>query len=234
MSASESPRASRHVLSHDQTLAGYDRWAASYDATDNPMVAATAWALQNEPLDVQDAAVVELGCGTGRHADPALRSGARTFTGVDGSTGMLQRARAAFGDDRIRWQHGEVHATGLPSAAFDVVLIVLVFEHLRDLTPICREAARLLRRGGRLRVLEIHPDLLANGTNAHFHDSGVEHRFTSVHHDVASIRGAIDDAGFTITRAAEHRAEGKLLRAVPRLSKHAGRLVLLDVAAQRG
>lgn len=99
---SEPNRHAPRVLPHDQTLAGYDHWAASYDATDNPMVAATAWALQNEPLDVHGADVVELGCGTGRHAAPTLRSGARTFTGVDGSTGMLQRARAAFGDDRIR------------------------------------------------------------------------------------------------------------------------------------
>jgi len=229
---SDPNRHTPRVLPHDHTLAGYDRWAASYDAQDNPMVAATAWALHKHPLDVRDADVVELGCGTGRHAAVLLASGARTFTGVDGSSGMLARAREGCRDPRVAWQHGEVHATGLPSASFDRALIVLVFEHLQDLGPIAHEAARLLRPGGRLRVLEIHPDLLATGTNAHFQDGGVENRFTSVMHTVPAILTALRSAGFAVT-ARELRAEGELLRAVPRLSKHAGRAVLLDLDARR-
>ncbi len=221
------------VLPHGHTLAGYDRWAASYDATDNPMVAATAWALRTRPLDVRGADVVELGCGTGRHATVALSSGARSFTGVDGSTGMLARARETVRDPRVHWQRGEVHATGLPDASFDRALIVLVLEHLRDLAPICREAARVLRPGGQLRILEIHPDLLAGGTNAHFHDGGIEHRFTSVPHTVPSILAAMRATGFAVT-SRELRADGELLGAVPRLQKHAGRAVLLDLDARRG
>lgn len=220
-------------LPHDQTLAGYDRWAATYDAIDNPMVAATAWALRTHPLDACDADVVELGCGTGRHAAIVLAAGARSFTGVDGSTGMLGRAREACRDPRVRWQQGEVHATGLPPASFDRALIVLVFEHLRELTPVAREAARLLRPGGHLRVLEIHPDLLANGANAHFHDAGVEHRFTSVRHDVGAIFEVLESASLVIAAHRELTADAELLRVVPRLHKHAGRRVLLDLLAHR-
>ena len=231
---SESADPSRQIhLPHEHTLAGYDRWAASYDATDNPLVAATAWALGAQPLEASGADVVELGCGTGRHANVALAAGARSFTGVDGSAGMLERARRAIADPRVRWHHAEVHDTGLTASSFDRALIVLVLEHLRELAPICREAARLVRTGGRLRLLEIHPDLLARGTNAHFHEGDIEHRFTSVHHDVATIRGALRDAGFAVTDWREHRADGELLLAVPRLQKHHGRPVLLDVTAGR-
>jgi hypothetical protein len=33
------------IVPPEETLAGYARWAASYDAMDNPLVAATGWVL---------------------------------------------------------------------------------------------------------------------------------------------------------------------------------------------
>ena len=124
------------LLSPDATLEGYDRWSARYDRDDNPMVAATAWALDQRPFDVSGARVVEFGCGTGRHAAPALAAGARAYLGIDGSPGMLAVARAANADPRCTWLHSALDAIPSLGEPFDAALIVLVLEHVADLAPL--------------------------------------------------------------------------------------------------
>lgn len=232
MSDSTTPPSTLH-LPPDATLQGYDFWAASYDATPNPMVAATAWALRTRPFDVAGCHVVEFGCGTGRHAPMMLAAGARSFTGLDGSAGMLREARVRHDAPRVRWTRGALHATPFATAAFDRVLVVLVIEHVFDLAPMFAEAARVLSPGGQLRLLDIHPDLLALGTNAHFHVAGVEHRFTSAAHRVDTIERTLQESGLEVLQRHEPIAQGELLALVPRLAKHDGRRVVLDLLAKR-
>jgi ubiquinone/menaquinone biosynthesis C-methylase UbiE len=119
----------------------------------------------------------------------------------------------------------------LPPASFDRALIVLVLEHLPDLGTVFAEVARLLAPGGRLRVLEIHPELLATGAQARYHEGEVEVQFASVQHALGDIERALAAAGFAVAALREHRAEGPLLAAVPRLRKHAGRHAVLDLKA---
>lgn len=220
-------------LAHHATLAGYDRWAAHYDATPNPMVAATAWAWRTAPIDLTGRRVVEFGCGTGRHASLVLAAGARSYTGIDGSPGMLREAASRHGLPGANWVQGSLHATPFATASFDGALVVLVLEHLQELAPLFTEIARVLAPGGVLRLLEIHHDLLAAGTVAHFHDAGVERRFTSTAHATATIVAALTAAGFVIAHCRELAADGELLAAVPKLAKHTGRRVLLDLLAVR-
>ena len=87
-----------------------------------------------------------------------------------------------------------------------------------------------LAPGARLRILELHPDRIAAGTGAHFVDDGVERRLRSIAHAPAAIEAALRAAGFASSSRA-WIAEGALLEAVPRLAKHAGRPVVLDVTA---
>lgn len=215
-----------------QTLAAYDRWAARYDTDDNPLVAATAYVLATEPLAVAGRRVVELGCGTGRHAPPMLDAGAAAFTGIDGSAAMLDVARRRTGDPRVRWIEAPLDALPAPDAPYDVGLVVLVLEHIATLRPVLDGAARWLAPGATLRVLELHPERIAAGTAAHFVDGDTEHHFTSVAHAPAALVAALDDAGFDAT-AWTWPADDALVAAVPRLRKHAGRPVVLDVTATR-
>jgi ubiquinone/menaquinone biosynthesis C-methylase UbiE len=227
------PERAALYLPHEETLAGYDRWSETYDATRNPMVAATAFALERWPFEVSAEDVVELGCGTGRHAETILRAGARSYTGVDGSAGMLAVAERRQREPPARWVTAPLDATPLAAGSFDAALVVLVLEHLAELRAPFAEIARLLRTGGHLRLLEIHADLLAGGTNAHFQDGAVEVRFTSYGHSTEAILTALAVAGLEILERRELAADGELLRRVPGLAKHAGRRVLLDLHAQK-
>ena len=218
------------------TLRAYDDWAKHYDADDNPLVAATGLCLQLRPLQLPGARVVELGCGTGRNAAAVLAAGAARYTGVDGSQGMLTKARLAVHDERCTWVHAEL--TRLPplptgDAGYDAALIVLVLEHLTELDGAFTALASWLRPGGRLRLLELHPERVAAGTVAHFHQDGVERRFTSTAHSVAELRAALDRCGFLVERVDEPVADEAMIAKVPRLAKHAGKRVVLDVQAHR-
>jgi SAM-dependent methyltransferase len=221
------------VLLLTDTLEGYDRWSAGYDREPNPMVAATAWALQRRPLEVTAARVVELGCGTGRLVEQVLAGGARSYVGIDGSEGMLRVARERHRDPRCAWVHATLDAVP-PLLPADMALVVLVIEHVRDLRPFCSSIARLLRPGGVLRLLDLHPDRVAEGTVAHFWDGERQREvcFSSISHPVSSLRDALVAAGFAIERFEELSAEGPLLQHVPGLAKHRPEPVLIDVSAR--
>lgn len=93
--------------------------------------------------------VLDLGCGKGRFAKLLLNSGARVI-GLDLSAAMLAAANEL---DRVR-----ATARRLPFAAasFDSVIAVEVFEHLapQSIDCVCQEAARVLRPGGTLAILD--------------------------------------------------------------------------------
>ncbi len=223
-----------HTLPATATLAGYDRWSASYDTDDNPLVAATAWVLDQAPLAVVGARVLELGCGTGRHAAWLLASGAHAYTGVDGSAGMLDRARARLTDERVRWVHADLCTAPapLPAGTFDLALVVLVVEHLADLAPLAAIARAALRPGGSLRIVELHPQLLGGGTVAHFRDGDTEVRFASVAHDVGTLTATLAAAGLPVETSRAWPADDAMIAAVPRLAKHRDRPVVLDLTAR--
>jgi SAM-dependent methyltransferase len=213
------------ILRPDETLHGYDQWAGSYDGAANPLVAASSRVLDLEPLGAHGLDVVELGCGTGRNLPRVLGEGARSYTGVDGSPGMLARARA-IAEPRARWLAADLHAAWPTTDRFDLAFLVLVLEHLRDLSPLVHMLSSIVRPDGRVRIVDIHPGLVSNGTVAHFQDGATEVRFTSTAHDEAALRTAFRGWDLDVRTWI---ADDAMIAAVPKLAKHRGRPVLVDV-----
>lgn len=139
-----------------ETVEGYDLWASSYDALDNPMIAMTEIAMRAWAPRVEGARVLELGCGTGRNARFFLDRGAAAYVGVDGSRGMLDEARKRGLGERATWVHADLEDARVDEV--DVVLVSLVLEHARDVRPALRAAARAARRGAELRVYELYDE----------------------------------------------------------------------------
>ena len=117
------------------TKDGYDRWSDVYDGDGNPLV------LLEEPHvarllgDVRGLSVLDVGCGTGRHAVRLAQQGARV-TGVDFSAGMLGKARQKPGAERVTFvEHNITEPLPFAPASFDRVLSCLVLDHVPD---VCR------------------------------------------------------------------------------------------------
>ena len=103
--------------------------------------------------------LLDLGTGTGRVIE-LLAPHVRRGVGVDLSHEMLSFARAKLdkaGHGHCQVRHGDLYALPFEAASFDVVTIHQVLHYLDDPARAVGEAARMLRPGGRLLVVDFAP-----------------------------------------------------------------------------
>jgi ubiquinone/menaquinone biosynthesis C-methylase UbiE len=89
--------------------------------------------------------LLDIGCGTG-HQMASLRGRGFEVAGVDGSSDMLEHARANNPEAEIK--HSDVDSIPFPDASFDFVLCIEVLRYLPDSTRCIQEMARVLKPGG--------------------------------------------------------------------------------------
>ena len=107
-------------------------------------------------------AVLDLGTGTGRMLE-LLAPRAERAVGVDLSTAMLAVARAGIdnaGLRNVQLRQGDIYALPVERDSYDLVLIHQVLHYLDDPLRALREAARTMRPGGRLIVVDFAPHQL--------------------------------------------------------------------------
>jgi SAM-dependent methyltransferase len=143
------------------TTAGRRFWDAAADRFDDepdhglrdPRVR-DAWAIRLRSwLPEAPSDVLDLGCGTGSLALLAARDGHRV-TAVDLSERMIARAREKLAGTGAQVVVGDAAVPPVGRHRFDVVLVRHVLWMLPDPAAVLRDWARLLRRGGRLVLVE--------------------------------------------------------------------------------
>lgn len=115
--------------------------------------------------------VVDFGTGTGRMLQ-LLSERARRVEGIDLSHQMLTVARsnleaAAIANASVR--HGDATAAPYPDGSADLVVMHQVLHFLDDPARAIAEAARVLRPGGRLVVVDFAPHTLEQLRESHAH-----------------------------------------------------------------
>ncbi|MFJ3201590.1 class I SAM-dependent methyltransferase [Streptomyces sp. NPDC086989] len=151
---------------------------------------------------------VEVGCGLGLGCALALEEyGPAQITGVDIHPQQLQRAREANGrlleaePDRLRFVLGAAESLPLGDAAFDCLYSVEAAQHFPDLPAFAREAARVLRPGGRVAVTSFFSVEGASAPAERL--AGLLDSFASgldIARPVSRLGEALADAGFTDVR----------------------------------
>ena len=102
-------------------------------------------------------AVGDLGCGTGRVAE-ALAPFVRRVVGIDGSAAMLGAARRRLhGRANVELRQGQLESIPINDGQLDAATLMLVLHHAPEPARVAAEAARVLRRGGRLIVVDMLP-----------------------------------------------------------------------------
>ncbi len=221
------------------TQEGYDRWAAVYDSDANPLVLLEERVMAGLLGDVRGLEVVDVGCGTGRHAVRLAAAGARV-TGVDFSEGMLGAARTKAGAERVRWvRHDVVGKLPFEDGVFDRVLCCLVLDHIADVAGLLAELGRICksaREGGFVLMTVMHPAMMLAGVQARFTDPGSGEKVL-----VESVRNQISDyvmgagrAGLVIEAMSEHAGDAELVRATARAERYLGWPLLLVMKARAG
>jgi ubiquinone/menaquinone biosynthesis C-methylase UbiE/DNA-binding transcriptional ArsR family regulator len=151
----------------------FRRHAAEWDRIRKLHVAETAVedAIRSALADKPFRSLLDLGTGTGRMLElfgPDIERG----LGLDLTLDMLAFARARL--DRAGLKHcsvrqGDIYDLAMPKDSFDTVIIHQVLHFLDDCPRAISEAARVLRPGGRLLIVDFAPHDLEFLREEHAH-----------------------------------------------------------------
>ncbi len=106
------------------------------------------------PLEVAD-----FGCGTGA-LSVAIARWARSVVAIDQSRSALAQARARAKREALRnvtFLQEDLHHLSLASEGLDLVVLSQSLHHVEDPPAVLSEAARILKPGGKVVVLELTP-----------------------------------------------------------------------------
>jgi malonyl-CoA O-methyltransferase len=154
----------------------YNEWSEIYDFNENLTRDLDEKVTRESLGNLRFRSILEIGCGTGKNTIFLARLGEQVHA-LDFSQGMIEKARAKASAENVRFALADLtQVWNCASAAYDLVVCNLVLEHIQDLSHIFSEAARVLERGGKFFVNELHPFRQYQGTKARFEraDSTVE------------------------------------------------------------
>jgi ubiquinone/menaquinone biosynthesis C-methylase UbiE len=199
-----------HDRNQPEIAAAYNEWAETYDTDQNRTRDLAGTILRQVELNLAGRNVIEVGCGTGRNTEWLARpeAGSTNIVALDFSEGMLARASARVADRRVHFLQHDVRARWpLADASADVVIVILVLEHVEHLQPIFAEAARALSASGELFICELHPERQLLGGQAQFTSTQTGERLLvpAFLHNVSDYLSAGLSSGFEIVDKGDWR-----------------------------
>jgi malonyl-CoA O-methyltransferase len=179
----------------------FERAAATYDRNNVLQCEVGLRLLKHlDPIRIDPARIVDLGCGTGLFFDPlAKRFPGKEMIGVDIAYPMLERAakripvwKKVLGMRRPRLACGDAERLPLASASAQLVFSNLALQWCR---PECvfAEASRVLQTGGLFMFSTFGPDTLKELRGAFAAADGFEHVNTFI--DMHDLGDALVHAG---------------------------------------
>ncbi|VVB76336.1 Ubiquinone biosynthesis O-methyltransferase [Candidatus Tiddalikarchaeum anstoanum] len=131
----------------------YKKWASSYDTDINGVIYLEE-EVTKKWFNFKNKTILDLGCGTGRYAIPLSNS--NKVVGVDSSQSMLEIARKKIKNKNITFVNSDV-TNYTPSQKFDVILSMLVYDHVKNLKKAIGVVKDASKRGTELFISNVHP-----------------------------------------------------------------------------
>jgi ubiquinone/menaquinone biosynthesis C-methylase UbiE len=147
-------------MAHNRDVAAFDERAPGYESgwlgkLHHDIADRTAeLALSRCPAPRR---ILDVGCGTGYllRQLAARVPAAAELAGIDAAPVMIETARAAARDDRLRFSAGVAERLPFAAETFDLVVTTTSFDHWADQQAGLAECARVLTPGGQLVLADL-------------------------------------------------------------------------------
>lgn len=212
---------------------GYREWVHTYEATVLDEMDLRLLARLTSIAWPEVGPAVDLACGTGRIGAWLKLNGVSVIDGVDMTPEMMEVAREKGVYRQLVL--ADVSRTGLRPGAYALVIQVLADEHLSDLRPLYREAARITAADGAFVMVGYHPHFLLHGIPTHFDSpSGEPVAIESHVHLFSDHVKAAQAAGWVLTDMEEGTVDDEWLRRKPKWEKYGDWPVSFAMAWRKG
>ena len=201
---------------------GYGEWVTTYEQTVEDVMDIALLERLTEPAWPGVRRAVDLGCGTGRTGSWLRAHGVAAIDGVDLTPEMLEVARSRDVYDRL--VEADVTEPGLAPGSYDLVVACLMDEHLPDVRPLYRAAARLATADAHAVVVAYHPHfIMASGMPTHFTGRDGEPVAITTHvHLLSDHIMAGLEAGWTLAEIREGVIDERWLAVKPKWERFRG------------
>lgn len=204
---------------------GFSKWAATYEASPNPLLALEQRAVQRSLTFKPGQRVLDLATGSGRWLAAALGAGTEAF-GVDASREMLTVASSKPAA-RGRTVVGDIRRLPFSNDAFDLAVCSFALSYVSDVDAAFSEFSRVARR---IVVSDLHPAASQAGWKRGFDVGGESFDLAYFNRDKDVVLAAARSTGLrllksldacfgeperTLFRAAHRETAFEKLRAIP-------------------
>jgi ubiquinone/menaquinone biosynthesis C-methylase UbiE len=175
----------------------YNSWAKIYDSNENKTRDLEARALREVLGTLNFHSVLELGCGTGKNT--AWLAQHANVTALDFSEEMMEHAKKRTYRHAVNFHQADLTKDwNLPSQQFDLITTSLVLEHIENLDFIFEQAAKVLKKGRKFYIGELHPFKQYAGSKAKFEQEGKLTELKCFGHHISEFIESAKRSGFVL------------------------------------
>lgn len=178
----------------------YDIWAENYDRQPgNLMLDLDELLFERLAYGelIENKAVADIGCGTGRHWGRIFQMQPLGLTGFDVSEGMLKKLKEKFPATNTHKITDDVFSE-VESGSFDTILSTLTIAHIENLETALAAWSRMLKPVADIIITDFHPTLLAFGGKRTFSHHNKQIAVKNFVHPINGIKRHLAGCGFRV------------------------------------
>lgn len=199
---------SEHVLKRSavekEPAEAYNLWSDDYDAQPGNLMLdldEIVFSLLLNNLNIENKAVADIGCGTGRHWHKLLQRKPLSLTGFDVSQGMLAKLKEKFPKANVYQIYDDLF-NDIPPESFDVLVSTLTIAHIQNIGQALNAWCTMLKKDADIIITDFHPKLLASGGKRTFRHNNRHTAVRNYVYHTHTIKNLLHEYGF-ITVAEE-------------------------------
>ena len=192
-------------VSEKKPADAYDLWSADYDHQPGNLMLDLDEVLFSkllEKVDIENKAVADIGCGTGRHWNKLLKSTPLSLTGFDVSEGMLNKLKEKFPDANV-YKITDDLFTRIHNPPYDLIISTLTIAHIENLEQALNAWCSILKTNAEIIITDFHPQMLAFGGKRTFKYKNRRLAVRNHVHPIDTVKNLLAAKGFRVLASEE-------------------------------